>query len=443
MSLDRDELNKRRQAREEQRRERQKKRRRQTMLRVLLAMLVLAACGLGIGLMAQNSAPTESQEAMSGQVVEMPETMPENTTEETEAEAWTKAPATAHIVAGGDLNITDKVIWSGQSSTNFDYTEAFIDVAPLLSEADLAVLNFEGNVCGTPYGTATASAPVELVQALKRAGVDLLQLANSCSIQNGLIGLTTTLSTIRSTGIEPLGAYTSVSEAEKAKGYTICKVNDITIAFVAFTKGVGSLGMPEGSESCVNLLYTDYYTTYQEVDTAGITKILKAVQAEKPDITIALLHWGSEHNDTIYDTQTQIVSLMKKNGVNAIIGSHPHRVLEVEYDENTGFLVAYSLGDFFGDGTKSGTNYSVLLDLQITKDFETGVTKITDWDFTPLYTLSESEACDNQRRVIRIENAISAYDLNYVNKVTDEGYAGIKNALDRIVARITGEFRGE
>jgi len=338
-------------------------------------------------------------------------------------------------VAGGDLNVTDQVVWSGQEGGEFDYTKAFMDVAPIFSEADLSFLNFEGNVCGAPYGTATMSAPQQMIQALKNAGVDMLQVANSCSIVNGTLGLNSTLNNIRAAGIETLGAYTSAEEFERTKGYTICTVNDVKIAFVAFTKGVGGLGMPAGSEKCVNILYEDYYTNYRKIDKERIQSVLKAAEAEKPDLTVALLHWGSEYNDTIYDNQKDIVYIMQQAGVDVIIGTHPHRVQHVEYDDLTGNLVAYSLGDFFGDGKKDGTFYSILLQLEITKDYEAGVTRVTDWTYVPVYTLSETE-CDGDRRVIRIENAMQAYETNFVDKVTKSCYDNLKFSLERISERI-------
>ena len=207
------------------------------------------------------------------------------------------------------------------------------------------------------------------------------------------------------------------------------------IAFVAFTKGVGGLGMPAGSEKCVNILYKDYYTGYREIDREKIAAIMKAVEAEKPDLTVAALHWGSEHNDTVYDTQETLVSILQKAGVDVIIGSHPHRVQHVKYDELTGNLVAYSLGDFFGDGQKDGTFYSILLEIEVTKDYETGITRVTDWSYVPIYTLSETE-CDGDRRVIRIANAMEAYETNFVDKVTASCYENLKFSMDRIASRI-------
>ena len=433
MAIDPEELSKRRKLREEQRKKRRRAKR-MMILRLVLAAVVLAGCGFGIYRMTQTTGEPIQTTLATQPVVE--ETEPPATQAQVEARLDQELPpVTINLVAGGDLNVTDKVIWAGQEGGEFNYTKAFMDVAPILSEADLAFMNFEGNVCGAPYGTATTSAPIQLIEALKNAGVDMLQVANSCSITNGMLGLTSTLNNIRSVGLETLGAYTTEDEYERTKGYTIVTINDVKIAFVAFTKGVGGLGMPAGSENCVNILYEDYYTKYQKINRTKIEAILKAAEAEKPDLTIALLHWGSENNDTVYDTQEDIVYIMQKAGVDVIIGSHPHRVQHVTYDELTGNLVAYSLGDFFGDGKKDGTFYSILLDLEITKDYETGITRVTDWSYVPIYTLSETE-CDGDRRVIRIDNAVSAYEMNFVDKVTASCYDNLKFSLERINSRI-------
>lgn len=198
------------------------------------------------------------------------------------------------------------------------------------------------------------------------------------------------------------------------------------------------MGLPSGSEDCVNLLYTDYDTTYKQVDTAGITKTLRNVAAEKPDITIAMVHWGSEGTDTISDTQERIAALMQKNGVDIIIGTHPHRVHKIDFDQATGTLVAWSLGDFFGDATAAGSNYSIILDIEITKDNHAGVTRVTNFSYTPIYTLKESDCVDGDRRVVRINEAMYAYQFNFVDKVTSACLKDMEYSMGRIVARVTG-----
>ena len=267
-------------------------------------------------------------------------------------------------------------------------------------------------------------------------------MANSCSINNGLIGLKSTIQAIHNAGMEPLGAYASRDDFQRAKGYTICEAQGIKIAFVAFTKGLSGMGLPSGSEDCVNILYEDYDSTYKTVATDKITKILKNVESEKPDITIAMLHWGSEGTDSHSDTQERIVNLMMKNGVDVIIGSHPHRVHKIDFDKAAGTLIAYSLGDFFGDATAGGSNYSIILDIEITKDNHAGVTRVTDYDYTPIYTVKETDCVDEDRRVVRIHQAMQAYEGNFVDSVTKACYEDMKYSLGRITDRIKGNYNG-
>lgn len=442
MAQENDELNRRRKEREARRKQKLAQQRKMK-IRLVFALIVLVACGVGIYFLSQGADPMDltgdSEVLQTTPVTEAPTEEP--TEPPTETSARYQAPTTViHVRAAGDLTVTDKVVNAADTDLGYDYHKAFIDVAHLLADADLTMLNFEGNLCGAPYGTMTASAPQELMMALADAGVDIVQMANSYSVYNGMIGLATTLQNIRATGIEPVGAFATIEEFRQSKGYTICDVQGVKVAVVAFTKGMGGLGLPAGSESCVNVLYEDYATTYRTINREGITSILQNLADEEPDITIAMLHWGSEFNDTISDTQKSIVELMQKNGVDVILGTHSHMVHELSYDDETGAFVAYSLGDFFGDGNRSGTNYSILLDLEITKDNDTGLTRVTDYGFTPLYILSENEGPDG-RQVVRIQETMAAYDLNYIDRVTSSAYSGMKNAQSRISDRVQGKYK--
>ena len=348
------------------------------------------------------------------------------------SEQGQESSTTIHFVAGGDLNITDAVVASGGSS--YDYTGVFMDVAHLLADGDLTALNFEGNLCGAPYGAD--SAPAALAQALDRAGVDLVQLANSYSINRGLSGLVHTINSIRAAGMEPLGVYADQEEARKGKGYTLCNVQGVKVGVVAFTKGMDGLALPANGAGCVNVLYKDYDSVYQEVDTERITAVLDALNKEKPDVVIALLHWGSEYNDTISSSQKRIVSLLQSKGVDAIVGTHSHYVQKMEYDPEAGTFVAYSLGDFYGDVPRAGTEYSVLLDLEITKDHMTGQTKITGYDYTPIFTVTQDGV---PQRVVRIREAMTAWEQGHIDAISKETYDAMAYALTRIKARVSGE----
>lgn len=413
MGIDPEDMKKQRQLREQQRRE-QAKRRKALFLRLFIAGAVLIASAILI--FSLRKSPAETPDA----------------TQAASAAKPTGDTTVIHLAAAGDVNITDAVVASGGAS--FDYTETFLDVAPLLADADLTVLNFEGNLCGAPYGRD--SAPQELAQALAKIGVDAVQLANSYSIHRGLSGLFETVNAARSAGLTPLGACASTQEAASGKGYTIFNVRGVRVALVAFTKGMDGMTLPADGAGCVNILYTDYDSAYQTVDTESIRAVLEAVQKEKPDITVAMLHWGSEFNDTVSKSQQNIVTLFQEMGVDAILGTHSHYVQKMDFDPDSGKFVAYSLGDFIGDAQRAGTEYGVVLDLEIEKNNRTGQTKIIGFDYTPTFTVAQK---DQPLRTVRLAQAIGAYESGYVSRVSEETYSAMQYAAERVESRIHGE----
>ena len=413
---DMEELNKRRVERQTRRRQMNAKRRRKKNLTIVLTCLALIAVGIGVFFLVRAGENDQPQTLTTSQ---SPEAVPEDAT-------------VIHLVAAGDVNITDAVVASGGES--YDYTDTLLDVAHLLAEGDITVVNFEGNLCGSPYGSTSRSAPQSLAEALSRAGVDLVQLANSYSINQGISGLQATIQGVKDAGMEPLGVYADERAYKAGKGYTIKDVEGVKIAFVAFTKGMDGMTLPKGSENCVNVLYSDYDSTYQDLDRSKINSVLDAVEEEKPDLTVVMLHWGSEYNDTISSTQKSIVSLLQERGVDAIIGTHPHYVQQMTYDPETGNFVAYSLGDLLSDGQRSGTEYSVVLKLEITKSAEG--TKITGYSYTPIFTVAER---GTTLRSVRIKEAMLAYESDYLERVKDTTYEDMAYALTRIEARINGE----
>jgi len=433
MAFDNEELNRRREERAKRKAQTEKQRKKETLLLACIAGFLLIAVVAVLIFLLSNRNQQPSENTLPSQT-EASATVPP--TVQTEPPTTQPPDTVIHLVAGGDLNVTDKTVSAGLTEDGYDFGKTFLDVLPVLGEGDVTLLNFEGSVAGTPYGKA--SAPPQLLTALKNAGVDLLQTANSKSVTNGLLGLTSTLDAIRLAEMEPVGTFASSGEFRKAGGFTMLEVQGIRIAVVAFTKGMDGRGIPEGSEDCVNLLYTDYNSTYQKVDTEGITAVLKNVAREEPDITVALLHWGSEYNNTISSTQKAICSLMQEQGVDAIIGTHSHYVQQMTFDEKTGQFVAYSLGDFLSDGTQAGTNYSVLLDLEITKDGVTGETGITGFSYTPIYLLDETES-GGTLRLLRIREAMEVYEQLSVGGISESDYNAMKNALERIEDRIKGE----
>ena len=448
MALNPEEMKKRRQA-AQQAREQKQAANKKLLIRLAIAAAVLLVVGaviLVIVLAGNAKEPTldpdEIQQAGSNEPAQAEDPSENDPSEEPSEEDPSETPTeeskenttVIHLAAAGDLNINDITVDAG--GVAYLYQNTFMDVAHILADADISVVNFEGGLYGNPFGSETASAPQSMMDALADAGVDLVQLANSYSINNGVSGLRNTINGVKMAGMEPLGVYNDNAEFAKAKGFTMCNVNGVKIAFVAFTKGMDGMALPAGSENCVNVLYSDYSSTYQKVDTDGITRVMEAAAAAKPDLTVVLVHWGSEFNDTVSSSQKKILSLLQSEGADAIIGTHPHYVQEMRLDPETGSFVAYSLGDFFGDAARSGSEYSVILDLEITKDHKTGETKITNYSYTPIFTVVEK---NKPARVVRIHEAMTAYDNLFLERIDPVTYDAMAYALERIEARIHPE----
>lgn len=393
--------------------------RRRLRVRLILAAIALLACAVIIVLVTRNASPAPEP------------TIPSADTVPAQTEAVQTPPAEAitsiRIAAVGDVNITQRVVASG--TTVQDYNNMLLDVSHLLADPELTLMNLEGVISGPPYGDSR-SAPAELIQALKNSGIDGVQLANSYTIHSGISGLSDTVSALEEEHLLPLGAYRN-----KEKPYTVVNVRGIRIAIAAFTKGTVGMGMLEKGDYGTNILYTDYDTTYQKVDTDRIQAILSDIRGEKPDLTIALVHWGSEFNDNISKTQDKIKTILQEGGVNAIIGTHSHFVQKMELNEN-GQFIAYSLGDFLGDGTRAGTEYSLILNLSVEKNNETGVTRITGFDYTPTFIVN---AEDQPLKVVRLTEAIAAYEAGQLGRVDEATYDAMRYALTRVQARVHPE----
>ena len=178
---------------------------------VSLVALLVAVVLLYRGLSEPQQTPTISTPPPTTTVTTQPPepTQPQNPTDQIK------------LVFGGDLVVNDLVVQSGLQGEKYDYTAIFQDILPTLANADVSGINFEGNTAGTPYGSATGSAPPELMNALAKAGVDVIQLANSCTVSNGILGLSATLQDVRKAGMTPVGAYSQKEQAQQEQGFTL------------------------------------------------------------------------------------------------------------------------------------------------------------------------------------------------------------------------------
>lgn len=370
---------------------------------VLLLLIILIARGCG---KKEENLPEPQVPAVTPVVTkpEPAETKPENT-------------AKATLSAVGDIMVyASQVEDAKKEDGSYDFLPSLASVSTLLTASDITVGNFEANFAGEPYaGFPNFSAPPSLADTLASLGFDVLQTANTYSIQGGLTGLSGTIGTIRKAGMDTVGTYLSTADKEERQ-VVVREANGIKVAFIAFTKSVNNMTIPSGSDYAVDLLCTDYDTTYTNLNRSAITAAVTAAKAKDPDVIVAMLHWGSEFESDISPLQKEATDLLIDSGVDVILGSHPHIVGKMELrDVKVGgkdkkVFIAYSLGNFLvgnerGQANNAPSSFeSVILNLEFTKEKDT--TTITGYNYVPLYIVDNGESAINRYQVRNIYDVL-------------------------------------
>ena len=392
---------------------RKRKIQQRAVLAVLLVIVVLIAVLLVRGARAQARQNAEEQ-------AEQTETEQRPDQAESEAVLQTEPDTQITIAAVGDIMIYEDMLEAAErEGGGYDFMPGLSVISGLTVSPDLTIGNLELNFCEEPYGCAPSwSAPPELAATLSALGFDVLQTANTYSIQNGLLGLQSTNTALRRVGIDPVGTFESKEERAATGGVLLKNVNGLRVAFIAFTKGFGGLSLPEGEEYAANVLYEDYASEYSRLDEQALLNSVEAAQALAPDVIIAMLHWGSEADTTVTKEQEKVVTLLFENGVDAIIGSHPHIVGRMERrsvqtvdGRQKNCFVAYSLGNFFSsmdERVALHCRQSVVLELQFTRNGETGETALSDVSYTPICLMDYGEQAEVRFELLPVRSAVSS-----------------------------------
>ncbi|XMB86599.1 CapA family protein [Mycoplasmatota bacterium WC44] len=242
------------------------------------------------------------------------------------------------LVAVGDNLIHEPIYVSAKTDDTYDFKSMFHNVKPYIEQFDLAFINQETILGGSDIGLSTYprfNSPYELGDALIDTGFDLVSIANNHTLDRGEIGVLNALNYLENQNLIYSGAKISTKESN-VKTFT---KNNINFAFVAYTYGTNGIPFPEGKEYLANVFS-------EEKARNDLNEIKNEV-----DVVIVSMHWGEQYQDLPNNIQIEQAEFLSSQGVDIILGHHPHVIQPVdviESGDNKTFVV-YSLGNFLSD----------------------------------------------------------------------------------------------
>ena len=274
----------------------------------------------------------------------------------------TEEETSARIMANGDLLYHDIIYISAKKSDgSYDFHENFEYVKPWLKQADLVLGDFEGTVNKDHYlaGYPLFNAPGEVMDAIKDAGYQVLDLAHNHILDSQIEGVVSTADAIEKAGMTPIGVYTH--EPRDKAPIVIKEVNGIKVALLAYSYGFNGIEQSISQE--------DYNRYLSDLDEDKMKAEIERAEKEA-DITIIMPQMGVEYQIEPTEEQKKLYHKMIDWGADIIFGGHPHVVEPAETVEKDGDkkLIIYSMGNFI-----SNQRIETMQDVENAKWTERGV----------------------------------------------------------------------
>ncbi len=242
----------------------------------------------------------------------------------------------AELVFAGDAMQHQAQLDAARRDGGWDYSECFAGVAPWIETADLAVVNLETPIGDAPHsGYPCFNAPEAYLHALRDAGFDLFLTANNHTLDRRDRGARATIDALDRNALPHLGTYHDAAARDSLVPH-VRTVAGFRIGFLNYTYGTNGIEPRDG-------VAVDY------IDRARMAADIEATRAAGAEIICACVHWGDEYQLLPNASQRSLAQWLQEQGVQLIIGSHPHVVQPMELRENpdgTKCLVVYSLGNF-------------------------------------------------------------------------------------------------
>lgn len=346
-----------------------------------------------------------------------------------------ETPITFTMTAIGDSLCHNTQYWDAynKETGEYDFSYVYEDIRDYTKYTDITIGSLETTFAGEERGYSnypTFNTPDSLAKALKNIGVDIISLAGNHALDYGYTGLCRTIDVLDDAGISHLGTYKTAEEQEQL---LIKNIKGVNIAFINYTYGTNGIPVPSGKEYCVNLIDKDL-----------IKKQIQQSKEQKVDIIVACMHWGTEYRTTANSEQKELADFLFENGVDIILGNHPHvlepmekRTITLEDGTEKEVFVVYALGNFTADQRDEITRDSAILNLTITKNID-GKISIDKVDYVPIYMYKNTTVSTHKFKILDIEKTIYEYESGLNTSIGSTTYKNLKTQLEKIKS-ILGE----
>ena len=249
-------------------------------------------------------------------------------------------PRRFSVVMSGDVLIHTGV-WesardwaAARGKKGMDFAPMFASLRPVYEGADLAICHLEVPLAepdGPFLNYPIFSAPPQVVNGLKKAGIDACTTASNHSLDTGWEGLKRTLDTLDAKGLSHAG---TARTRKDSKTPLILDVAGVRVALLSYTYGTNGIPIPSAQPWSVPL-----------IDAGQIKRDAHKARQRGAEVVIVALHHGTEYLTEPDSYQRDVIDkITRSKDIDLVYGHHAHVPQPVDVVHGT--WVAYGLGNF-------------------------------------------------------------------------------------------------
>ncbi len=335
--------------------------------------------------------------------------------------------SSASVGVTGDILIHETVYNAAKRSDgSYNFEENYEHIASYFQRYDYMIANLEVTLGGEKPSVGTYpsayplfNCPDSVVDALKKAGVDMVLTANNHSYDTRTAGLLRTVSVVRDKGLDYLGTRDNLEESF----YKVKDISGVKVGMACFTystmsssgiKALNGITMDRDAGGYISSFSYDRLDEFY----AEAQKAISEMEEKGAEATIFYLHWGNEYQYVPTSYQTQMAKKLCEMGVDVIVGGHPHVIQPfdtITAENGNETLCIYSTGNAISNQRKflmDSDNYSghtedgMIFGVTFEK-YSDGTVRTGKVDILPTWTIRERREGKYVFQIIPLDLAVS------------------------------------